>query len=258
MVRHLLRRRQPALCAGACFRAGCHAALGRRRTPALRTLARAGHHPYLTGQLLPHLSLAALAAAAGGLATWAQPPPLLAAAAFWGTLCSAAKLPCLLIAGIGWRKRLVWHTALQAVLVGGVLRRLPAVCASPLLTHPLPQRQLGALHAALTMGSAWLGAPRALRAARPPPVQCCAGLAALLIMLGFVLPVTLAAAWEQQQHRRYLTPLRSPAAVALEQRWLQQRGGLEAACRCGVLALLLLMLTLTVWDSALVFFQRGG
>lgn len=75
-------------------------------------------------------------------------------------------------------------------------------------------------------------------------------------MLGFVLPVTLAAAWEQREHRRYLAPLHSPAAAALEQRWLQQRGVLEAACRCGVLALLLLMLTLTVWDSALVFFSQ--
>lgn len=188
-------------------------------------------------------------------------PAALNAFAFWAVLAFATMLPPLMMVGLGLPRRCPWHCASQGLLLALVLRRVPAVCAAPLLQHPASQRQVGAAHAALRLVGRAFGMPAAALADVPFMVQCRSVFSTLLFMLGFVHSVVFTAVWEYEAYMQFVAARErqarggSPGNGGSARR--QQRGRLEAGCRAGVLSVMLGMLGATVWDVSVKWWQSS-
>lgn len=172
-----------------------------------------------------------------------------AALSFPVAICFATMLPLLLTSGLAWPKRFGWHCLAQCAFTWGVLRRLPAICSSPLFSHPAAQGQMGAAYSVLHVASSALVGPAAARGSPPPPaVQCQAVLAVVLCLLGGLLPIACAARWQAQELEVFAAGRRRGVRRPWWARWLAapriQGGGSQRLA----LWLALVHLACVAWD----------
>ena len=135
--------------------------------------------------------------------------------------------------------------AVQATLFLTALPYTPVLCAAQPLAHPAAQRVTGHLHRGLggLATAAAAGVPPASAATGDvlsPASQCVAVITWLRLVLGFVVPLLVAAAaearlWEQHQAERAAAGLApeacgAPRAAAYRAaRWLAWEGALHSA-----------------------------
>ena len=190
---------------------------------------------------------------------WAGGATVTAAALFWCRALGAPMLPYVILHGTVVGKRYPLHCAVQAGLAGAVLWRAvlrpPGICGTPLAGHPLSQRQISAVHAALRfcghlyrVPSAWLGPERLT-----PLVQCRAVASVLILMLGLVLPLVCTAVWQHAAYVQFAAAgaAAEPDGTRAEAPTLQLRSAAERAVRWVLRVLSLAMalsLAATVWD----------
>ena len=126
-------------------------------------------------------------------------------------------LPFLVSVPLCLPKRTALQLLAQVVYLRSTLLEVRAFCASPLLRHPASAAQVGRVAAALRAGAGLLGLlpPDADLGSRGQQgLECRATLSTLLVMLGYALPVSLAAAWEWRSYRRYIEGLAAPSGGA--------------------------------------------
>jgi hypothetical protein len=184
--------------------------------------------------------------------------PILGALSFWICLVFATMLPMLLLVALVQPKWSAWQWGTQLAFLVAVLQQVPCICQAPLLQHPASQQHLGQLHAALRQLCMSFSLPSPVR---PTDALCSAMLSTLLVMLGYVLPVGLAASWKWKADRRSPAPRDRQPALGVHphqsaQQWLQGcKAAARQACWRTLLSAAFLVLSIVAWQACTAMYS---